>query len=208
MQRSAIVSRCSSRYRDPSNTNVSLAAWAEYVNDAYMDVLAASPFWPFLESRTEALSVTAGTGTVSLPADVFRVTSVYNATDDIAMIPLDGRAEYRHDFPDPASGLGSPQFYRLRNTTLEVYPWAQATTALSVDIFVPPAELGTSDEPVFPEHYHRILVSGALAYAYEDDANGAQAQLHRSSFDRLLMAMKEDLLGSRVEKYPEILDTL
>lgn len=203
---SAIVDRCEARYGDTGNAVVSAADWLEYVNDAYMDVVAADPYWPFLETQTTGLSVTGGTGSVALPADAWRVTSVYNSTDKIPLTPIPGRSNYRRYYPDPASSLGVPQFYRLRGATLEVYPWPSSTTLLTIDTATPPAALTTGTEPIFPEQYHRILVVGALAKVYEDDANAAMAASHQARFDRLLQAMRTDLLSPRDEGFPQILD--
>jgi hypothetical protein len=141
-----------------------------------------------------------------LPTDGWRVTSVYNATDGFPLELLHGRSEYRHMFPRPSENLGVPQFYRLRSNNLEVYPWAQANTTLEVDLFLPPAVLTGSDEPIWPEQYHRILVDGALELASVDDGNPKQAELYRDAKDRQVSHMMTDLLGPRGESYPEILD--
>lgn len=205
MNLTALQARCAFRYRDTGNHFVQADDWTEYLNDVYMDVVAADPLWPFLEAQTTSLSVAAGTGTVSLPTDVWRVTSVYNATDKIPLAPIPGRSEYRHWFPNPASSPGIPLWYRLRGSTLEVYPYASATTTLYADIASPPPLLATgSDEPVFPEQYHRILVAGALARAYEDDDR--ESGIQQARYERLLQDMKMDLLGPRTEGYPSIID--
>lgn len=203
---SAIVDRCEARFGDSSNQVYSADEWLAYVNDTYMDVVAAAD-WPFLEGRTTGLTVTAGTGEVSLPTDVFRVTSVYNATDGLPLAPIPGRAEFRRYFPEPENGLGMPLYYRLRSNTLEVYPHASAETSLTVDTVVPPAALATDAEPVFPEQYHRLLVLGALAKAHDDDENPAQADRYQARYERLLADMKTDLLSPRTEAYPEVVDS-
>lgn len=202
---SAIVDRAEARFGDPENSVYTAAEWLDYVNDSYMDVVAAAD-WPFLEGQVTNLSVTAGTGSVALPTDVFRVTAVYNATDDIPLSPIPGRADYRRYFPNADAFLAIPLFYRLRNTTLEVYPYAATATVLHVDTVVPPAAIATGTEPVFPEQYHRILVLGALAKAHEDDENIPQADRYQARFDRLLANMTQDLLSPRTESYPEISD--
>lgn len=207
MTRDQLVTRCSSRYRDTTNRLVTAAEWADYINDAYTSVVAASPLWPFLETRDESLSVAAGAASVSLPTDGWRVSAVYNATDKIRMRQLDGRSDYRDWFPDPAGSLGTPEFYRLRSNVLEVYPRPAVTTEIDVDVFVPPAELTAgAQEPVFPEQYHRILVYGALALAYEDDDNLPRMQAAQARRDQLLADMLRDLLGPRTDSYPGILD--
>src|SRR5690349_24420952 len=112
-----------------------------------MEVIAAEPAWPFVETRTSGLTVTAGTGEVSLPTDVTRVTAVYNATDGIALTPIPGTADFRRYFPQPENGLGMPLYYRLRGTTLEVYPYASAEVELVIDHPAPPAAITLVTEP-------------------------------------------------------------
>lgn len=206
MTRDQIADRCAKRFLDTGNRIVTAAEWAEYINDVYTEVAGTHPDWPFLESRNEALSVTAGTGTVTLPTDVWRVTAVYNATDDYALDQMHGRAEHFRRFPDPASNLGQPSVYRLRSNVLEVYPWPATTTTLHVDVVAPPAELGASSEPVFPEQYHRMLIDGALAMAYGDQGELERGQAYRGRFERQLQNMLVDLLGPRGESYPVVLD--
>ena len=206
MDLAALVARAESRYRDASNAVVTETGWADYINDAYMDVIAASPLWPFLEVAAASVTVPAGQGSVALPADVFRVSSVFNSTDKTTLAPLTDLSDYLSHFPDPAATLGTPEFYRLRGSTIHVLPWPAVATALSINGHQPPAPLTTSAEPVFPEQYHRMLISGALAYAYEDDGNLKQSQVHGARFSGLLADMKSDLLSSRTSKYPTILD--
>lgn len=207
MNRDALVARAETRFRDLSNDTYSPQEWADYVNDAYLDVVSASPHWPFLEIRDTSLVVAANTNTVNLPTDVWRITGVKNQTDLVAMHPIGGRSEYIESYPD-ASQVGTPTFYRLRGRVLEVFPSAAKATTIHVDAFQPPAALGPTDEPVFPSQYHRILVSGALAYAYDDDGNGQQGQIHRGRFEQGIARMSDDLLGLRVESYPTIIDAL
>lgn len=165
-----------------------------------MDVVGADPNWPFLEVRNASLSIAGGMAETTLPADVWRVTSVYNATDKIPLTPIPGRADFRHWFPAPADGLGIPLFYRLRGNVLEVYPWPAVTTEIDVDVAQPPAALTAgADEPIFPEQFHQLLVLGALARAYEDDGAPNQATPYQGRYERLLQSMKQDLLSVRTE---------
>lgn len=204
MDRDALVGRCEDRFRDTGNAIYTASVWADYINDAYSDVLSASPWWPFLMARASN-SVTSS-GEVTLPTDAWRVTAVYNDTDNYVLQPIDGNSDYRYYFPDADANLGNPTHYRLRANVLEVYPRPAATITVVIDYTVAPAQLGASDEPVFPEQYHRMLISGAMAYAYEDDDNMQQAQTHRAKFEQYLERMKDDLLVSRSERYHGIVD--
>lgn len=198
MNGQALVDRAELRFGDTTNAVYSEVEWLAYVNDAYMDVITAAPSWPFMESRDTSLEVTSS-GSTTLPDDVWRITAVYNATDGISLAPIPGQAEYRRYFPQPAEGLGMPLFYRLQGRTLEVYPFPAVTTALHLDVLVPPAEVTLVTEPIFAEQWHRILVLGALAKAYEDDENPQQAAVFQGRFDRMLRDMQMDLLSPRTE---------
>lgn len=210
MNLNALRDRCESRFGDTTNRIITDTEWLDYLNDAYMEVVAAEPNWPFLETRTTNLVVTAGTGEVALPTDVWRVTAVYNATDGIPLAPIPGQAQFRSYFPSPSSNPGIPLWYRLRGSTLEVYPYASAATTLHVDHPAPPAALNAGgDEPAFPEHHHRLLVVGALAKAYEDypdkDVPNAPA-LYEARFQRGIEKMRVELLLPRHDGYPTIVD--
>lgn len=207
MIRSVLRDRCETRYRDTGNHLVTATEWNDYLADAEADVFASSPWWPFHENRNTGLVVTSGAAGVALPTDAIRVNSVLNATDRYPLVPLDGRADYRHLYNDPAGQLGNPTHYRLQGLTLEVYPRSQSTLTLEVDYMAAPAVLSSDTaEPVFPETYHRLLVYGALAYAYEDDSLPDMATVHRSRFEQLLERMKDDLLVTRQERYHGITD--
>lgn len=202
---SALVTRCASRYRDLGSAVVNTAGWENYLNDAYADVIAASPLWPFLNSSFDAV-LAAGQSSVELPPDVFRVSAAFNATDDILLTPITDTSSFLDRFPNPNEDRGVPEFYRMQGTFLQVYPWPAVPTAIALEVYSPPAPLTSADEPAFPEQYHRMLVAAALAYAYEDDGNLKQSQAHGATFARLLGDMKNDLMSPRTPKYPTILD--
>lgn len=206
MNGQAMADRCAFRFGDTTHEVIDDTEWLAYLNEAYSAVVADDPFWPFLEVQNSSLSVTAGTGTVALPADTWRVSSVYSVTDKWPLSPIPGRAAYRSWFPDPANNLGTPGYYRLQGAVLEVYPWPAATTTLAVNIATPPAAITLATEPLFPEQYHMLLVHGALAQAYEDDESQGMAQSHNARYERLLQGMKTDLLSSRDEGFHPVID--
>lgn len=207
MDRDALVARCETRYQDSANDLWTAAEWASYVDDAYSEVLAYHPRWPFLEARATNLVVSAGANTVDLPDGVWRVAAVFNATNGFPMSQIDGRGEYRQHFPDATPG--HPSVYQVRANTLEVFPYASADTTLHVDHFVHPAGLDNgTDEPIFPRPYHRILVDGALALAYTDDGNSEAASLAQQRFVAGIERLKDDLFDVRTEFYPIVQDIL
>ena len=206
MNLTALQAQCKSRFRDTSNAIYADADWTNYLNDAYRDVNAAQPYWPYMETRTP-LTVPAHTAGIALSTGVFHVTAVYDETDKYLLEPLQGRSEYRDEYPDPAAITGPPVHYRLRGGYLEVYPRPTVDTVLQVDHFVAPAALSAGgDVPAFPEQFHPILVSGAMAYAYEDDGNAAQAAIHWARFNTRLQMMALTMLAPRTSRFEGIAD--
>lgn len=208
MNRDALVARAETRFRDTANDTYSPTEWADYVNDAYLDVLTATPWWPFHEALSAPLVVAAQATGVALPADVWRVDAVYNLTDDYPLVPSQGRSEHLYSFPGPGeTEFSIPTHYRIRNNRLLVYPNPARATTLHVEYREPVAILGATDEPVFPVQYHHMLVEGALGRAYMDDGNPGMSESHMSRFGMLLNQMMDDLLVTRSEAYHELVDT-
>lgn len=195
------------RYRDMSGIEVADVTWTNFLNDAYTDVLGASPFWPFMEARSIALVIpAAGDNDVALPAGVGRVLSVFNTTDNYALEELVGRSPF-DAYPLLAASTGTPQSYRVFGSTLEVYPYPVVATTVRVEYPVAAALLATdSDSPVFPAQYHRCLVDHALASARLDDGAESMADRLMGRFSRTLEQMKQDLLTVRGDSYPTIQD--
>lgn len=203
MDRDALVARCGSKYRDTTNALVTADEWADYVNDAYMDVLIDSLSWEppatFLETR--ATTTVTSTGEAALADDVWRILEVFDATNRCPLDRIDGRGSYRRFYPDTDLVTGTPEVYRLRANTIELYPRPATDVTLSISYFLAPTELGATDEPVFAEAYHRILVAGALAYAYEDDAQGDFAAAQRARFQDGLARLRIASTSSGGERY-------
>jgi hypothetical protein len=204
--RSQLRTRCAARFGDSAGSIISPAAWNDYIADAERDVYAASPWWPWNEALTTTLTAST-TGLVSLPVDTWRVNSVYDVTDDYPLVPLEGRADYLNYFSQAAGAQSQPTNYRLRGSTLEVLPHPQVTTSLAIEYMAPPSLMTADDDtPEFPPAWHQMLVSGALARAYEDDGNTGQAQLHWAKFTALLEQLKDAMLQTRAESYHGIQD--
>lgn len=201
--------RAMTRYRDLSNINVTTTTWDEYLNEGYSAAIADSPFWPFLETSTSALTVLTGTNEVTLPTDGWRVLSVYNNTNDYALDELDGRRSAIDAYPDRAASTGEPILYRLFGNKLQVFPWAIADTTLIVEYAGPPVALATDDSPVFPNQYHDLLLHYALEQAFLSDAppNLQLVDHHGRRWRETLGQMRSDLLGARGDSYPQIVDS-
>lgn len=208
MQLSDIRTRCKDRWRDPTNAILTDANWTAYINDAYSDVKAASPFWPWAQASSSSITIAQGVRSGALPTDVLGVTAVYNVTDQTAMEPVEGSDRPYRIWPDQVE-QGVAGAYRLRGSVLEVYPLPDKTTTLKIEYQSVPADLAAdADVPVFPSQFHRMLVAGALVRAYEDDgASAATIKQYQDSFDALLDALRTYVFSGTTSRYPGIVDT-
>ena len=206
MNLTQIRTRCQARFRDTNGDVYTSDEWDGYINDAYADAITASPAWPFLVALATDMRMGLS-GEATLPEGAWRVTSVHCVSDGITLRPVEAPDDHLRLYPDP-SVTGTPELYRVRANVLEVYPHPDAQRELRVEYVVHPDELlFASDEPVFPVPYHRLLVPGALSYAYEDDGNADMAALHRSRFEDGLARMHADLLTIQTEGFQGIPDT-
>ena len=201
MNLTQLLDRCQARFRDTGGYTFTPAEWTAYLNDVYSEIIYARPDWPFMETRSDPISVTPP-NVVTLPADVWRLRSVYNATLKVPLVEITGMEEYLYLYPDAGSASGSPQHYRITGNTLEVFPKPDSPTEIIVEHWTEPAPLSDpSDTPIFPPRYHRLLVEGALQLAYEDVGNLQQSQVYARSKDQGLAAMAIDLFGTRGPNY-------
>lgn len=201
-----LKTRCATRFRDSSNEIVSATEWGEYLNEAYRDVQQSHPEWPWMDQQTTSLTISASTRSAALPADVFRTSVVYNSTDDLLMMPIDGGHRQAFKLYPEQTETGTPEQYVIEGTYLFIYPMATVTTTFEVHYYGPRADMTGTDEPAFPEQYHRILIDGAMARAYEDDGNGGQAQVAWEHFAAGIDRMKTDLLNAHYDRYQQIID--
>jgi hypothetical protein len=206
MQFSAIRTYAATRFRDPSNIIVTDTQWKDYVNTAYGDVLTRLPYAPWNEaSATVALSAASRTG--ALPTDVFKVTAVYDATDQFPLVPLEGRNQVFQEYPQQTE-TGQPMHYRLLGGNILVYPIPEAATNLTVEYLKMPADMSAdADVPAFPSQWHDALVSGAVALAYRDDGNMQMAAEYEKESQGMIASLIQDSMQPRQDRYYEIVDT-
>jgi hypothetical protein len=206
MQFSAIRTYCATRFRDTGNVIVTDAQWKDYVNTAYGDTLMRMPYAPWNEAST-TVTIAASTRSGSLPTNVFKVLAVYDATNGFPMVPLEGRAQVFNEYPQQTE-VGQAMHYRIFGGSLYVYPLPQSSTSYTVEYLVMPADLSADgDVPAFPEVWHDILVSGAVALAYRDDGNIAMAQEYEKEAAAMMAALIQDAMQPRQDRYYEIVDT-
>lgn len=205
-----LETRAGVRFSDTGN--VIVTDWVPYLQEAYDIGNAYSPYWPWMQARSDVVSLSAGTNTVDLSGtsyESYRIASVHNLTDGYPLVPLFGTAAWRAQYPDPNTETGSPVNYRLYGVNLEVWPKPDHALTLSVEYSGTPAALShASGGPLWPQEFVYSLVDGAIGRAYLDDGAEKFAGDYNSAFMAQLAKMEEALLsGARVETSPRILDT-
>lgn len=208
MTRDTLIARVKARFGDDNAEINNADYYCNSVNDAYMAIVASSPYWPFLEATSAAFSTTVGDNELDLPTGDWRILAMNNDTDQLRMTEISGRRTYLDMYPEGSNSPGTPIQYRLFSNHVFVYPWPEKTTSYTIDYAVSPVRMTAgSDEPIIPLQYQDAIVEYALAQAYADDDNLNQYQTHMSIYQEKLAQMKFDLLGARGDSYAQINDT-
>lgn len=137
---SALGIQAAARFKDPDNRVISAAQWISYLNQAYKKGNTSSPLLPWNQSAEETVTVLANTRSIALPTNVFQVNWVYDNTNDkllrdVQEVGEQWRSLLRSDTAD------HPDFYRIRNGVVELYPTVTTATSLRIECIEYPAEL-------------------------------------------------------------------
>jgi len=156
-----------------------------YLNDAYLLDICEAEDWPFLEATA--------TGAAPLTiSDLRAVEYVLDSAQETKLSPVD-----RKGLTDSSVNLaevGTPTHYYLtEGTTLNLFP--TSTDTLSVRYFKTPPRLTGTASPVLPERFHSLIVTGAVARAYENSDDWELAQSAANAFAVRLDRMRESLLA-------------
>jgi hypothetical protein len=172
-----------------------------WINQSYLEILSLYA-WPFLQVFTTG---TAGAGTASAN-DIRRVlfvTDISNNDGSHPGVPLD--RTIREDLVDSGYDLsqtGTPEVYYFdRDGTVTAFPLGGR---LRVDYIKRGQALDGTEEPIFDESYHNLIVDRAMIKVYLDSDNFDQAGALREEFNAGVAAMAEDyMLDSRQVVYLE-----
>jgi hypothetical protein len=198
--------QCAARFRDTGFTIVADAQWKEYVNQAYQWANTYSPLWPWLETASATVTVLSGTRGIALPADTVQVNWAYDTTDNYRLIPQEGRGDPWRN-ANLATDTGSPVTYRIRNGTIEVFPLPTQNTIITIEAVTMPVRMvADGDVPVWPTHFHEVLLDGAVSLAYLDDGNAEFQGILWGKFQAGVKDMLQTLLLFRTETNPPIRD--
>lgn len=175
-----------------------IARGERWLNQAYREILNLMP-WPFLEATATGSS---GAGLVSVP-DLRKIRLV----TDVSSGGNPGRKLTRITFDDLVSdeamdlnSTGLPDFYWVQGgNIINGYPFGGTVRAY---YYRRAPILSGTDDPLFEEDYHDLIVDRAMIKAYKDSDNFEAAAALKVEYDAGLAAMAEDyLLDSREIQY-------
>jgi hypothetical protein len=132
--------------------------------------------WDFLEAQTTD-PIAAGDTTIARPADARRIDAI--ELTDASGLSVDFEYRTYQQFRDHAKWAqdeGVPQWWTERGGVIYIWPKADGAYTATIDyVKNPPNYLDAgTDEPIFPEVFHDILVYGAavdMASRERDDAS-------------------------------------
>lgn len=162
-----------------------------WLNQGYREILNLHA-WRFLHAFVLG---TEGAGTAAVP-DLRRIRYVTNTdgvTPGIPGHPLQPTTD--EDLVDEGQDLaqtGTPEtFYVATNNIIVAHP-VGGTIRVDYVKRVPP--MSGTDEPVFDEEYHPIIVDKAMVKAYVDSDNFEAAAALKLEINEQLNAMAEDYM--------------
>lgn len=182
-----------------------------HLNDTYQDICNLEA-WPFLE-KTLTTTFTPASQQVSATTDIKQILSFINTVQGYELQPMEADSFYKQyssvltqtGFPviyyQPQVNTASPMGYQLN-----VWPIPSVTTACQIRYLYIPATLTTSDTPVLPARFHRILTWGTLlsVYRMEDDPDSGME--FQNLYDRHYGRMRDDLWSKQYDRQDIIED--
>lgn len=166
--RSAVRNRCGFNIRDSFHTDDSLNT---LINEANWS-LADEQDWPWV-TRTETLTATPGTATLTVATDWASTIALHHTTSAGRLNPvsIDVIDEYPND-------QGLPQVFTEWNSALVVAPTPDAGYTFRHRYRCTEPELtADSDTPLSPEAMHRVIVMKAAALAHARAGNVVEARV-------------------------------
>lgn len=183
----------------------------EWVQAAYEDVQNMSPLWEFLRSDfsfntiasapTYTLSATGLTGLQSWRTADYESISCYLAATGIAgqqaleKISWEDMRGSRF-FGSSSTQSGRPTEYAIKpDKSIVFWPVPDAVYTVVGEYYKKPQTLANNtDEPIFPEAYHMVLVWLAMRYSGAYQAAPDKYSQGDNEYKRLLYALRRDQL--------------
>ena len=169
--------------------------------------------WDFLWSEHSTTTV-ASTSTITSPSDLaqWNIDSVVYDPTAANWQPLIyvGWREYREDYKYGTIDTGTPEFFSVKpNNVIDLYPTPNAATTLTAEYWATPTALSAStDTPVIPTRFQRIIICRAkIYYAEQNDAQEVMGS-SLSEFQDLLGKLEADQLPSQRDRRFSVVQNL
>jgi hypothetical protein len=193
-----LVALCRARFRNETQQGYQDADWIHLLSQAQFDMLGEARM-PVEETST-TVNYTTGDGDEDLPAGVFAVRTVRNATTEMLLTPIHSWRIWEQLYPTD-SERGEPVNYRLTGRTLQIRPRPNQATSIIVRHWTPQAAITLGTEPVIPADFHRSLADGALAAAMLDDGELEQAGMYEQRWGRAIQRFKHLMAQERLGRH-------
>lgn len=179
------------------------------VNSAVREILQFNQEWPFtLTTYTQTL--TAGTGTYSLPSDASKVDwdtfylkrldSQENTPGKLSVVSYnDYLRHYRsqEEVGGAASQAAPTVIYQTQDLKFGVTPIPNDSYELEYRYWSYPTDMFFyNDSCVIPDRFNTVVVDGAVMYLMRFRANEQSASLHQQKFENGMDNMRRLLLDS------------
>jgi hypothetical protein len=176
-----------------------------HLNYAYQDINTIEA-WPYLEKKATGTFATTAAQFTAI-TDIKQIIALINTTQGYALTPMRTDLFYK-TYSDALTRAGSGIIYHTptvnatapNGLAVEVWPISLAEAYLLRYIYIPASLTLTTDIPVLPERFHRILTYGTLLSLYQmEDDTEASARIQQL-YDRQLMRMREDLWNQNFDR--------
>lgn len=172
----------------------SIARAERWLNQAYREILNLHA-WPFLQ---DVETGSANAGEVSVPdlRKIRFVTDVSDGSNPGRQLRRVSLEDLVHDDDADLTLTGTPEWYYVDGGNIvKGYPVGGTIRAYYIKRVSP---MSGTDDPLFSEEYHNLIVDKAMIKAYIDGDNFEAAAALRQEFESGVSAMAEDyLLDSR-----------
>lgn len=181
----SIFNEVSARLGNRNGIDARIAQW---INDAYFELLL-SPKFRFHElERSSSLTTEVGVIAYELPTDLWHILNLRDETN--------GREIRRNDWINldrRRNTDGTPNKYTRFGTTIELDPTPDSIITMVLRYKVRPAELVSGGTPIFGREWDEILITMATTKGFDALEQTAQAMQQRQLLEAIL-APRMDLL--------------
>lgn len=197
--------------RNHGFTDISDSDLYTHLNYAYEDINTIES-WFYLEKKVTAnFAATAAQFTAT--TDIKQVLSIINVAQGYPLTPMRSDIFYK-DYCNVLTITGNPVLYHTptvnaavpNGLTIEVWPIPPVASAQLRYLYIPPLFTATTDIPVLPQRFHRILTWGTLLSIYQMEDDTDASGRFQGLYDRQLMRMRDDLWAQNFDQNDTIAD--